>query len=230
MKEIIKDIWGGWDFSYLISILLSVIPSLFCITFHELSHGFVAHLLGDDTAKRAGRLTLNPLKHIDITGLIMMVIFHVGWAKPVPVNMRNFRNPKRGMAVTALAGPLSNILLAVLFILLYGLLCIPLRDSVSGGYVLQMLSLGAYISTGLAVFNLIPVPPLDGSKVLFSVISDNAYYRLMKYEKYGSLVLFALVASGVLGRPLSSAISAVFSFMSPLASSAANFVYRTFYL
>ena len=112
--------WDGWDFSYLLSILLGVIPSLICITLHELSHGYVAYRLGDDTAKQAGRLTLNPLKHLDPVGLLMMLVFRVGWAKPVPVNMYRFKNPKRGMAVTALAGPVSNILITLVFLLLYG--------------------------------------------------------------------------------------------------------------
>ena len=123
--DALKTIWNGFDFTNLLDILLSVVPALICITLHELSHGYVAYRLGDDTAKRAGRLTLNPIKHLDIMGLIMMVIFRVGWAKPVPVNMYKFKNPKRGMAITALAGPVSNILIAVVFLFLYGLLLIP---------------------------------------------------------------------------------------------------------
>ena len=228
MNSILQDIWGGFDFSYLLSILLSVVPSLFCITFHELSHGYVAYRLGDDTAKRADRLTLNPIRHIDPMGLAMMVIFRVGWAKPVPVNMYKFKNPKKGMAVTALAGPASNVLLTVVFLFLYGLFYYPLRSSTVGDYVLQMLDLGAYISLGLAIFNLLPVPPLDGSKVLFSVISDEAYRKLMRYERYGSLIMLALVWSGVLGRPLSSAISAVFNFLWPVAQWAGKLGWRLF--
>ena len=125
----IKSIWDGFDFTYLLSIILGIVPSLICITLHELSHGLVAYKLGDDTAKRAGRLTLNPLKHLDPMGLLMMLVFHVGWAKPVPVNMFRFKNPKRGMAVTALAGPVSNIVIAVVFMFVYGVLFIPLRVS-----------------------------------------------------------------------------------------------------
>ena len=106
MIETIKTIWEGLDFSVLTGILLSVVPALLCIVFHELCHGFVAYKLGDNTAKSAGRLSLNPFKHLDIVGLIAMMFLHVGWAKPVPVNMNSFKNPKRGMAITALAGPL----------------------------------------------------------------------------------------------------------------------------
>ena len=204
-----QEIRDGFDFTYLLSILLSVIPSLVCITLHELSHGFVAYLLGDDTAKRAGRLTLNPIKHLDLMGLIMMVVAHVGWAKPVPVNMMNFKNPKRGMALTSLAGPMSNVLITCVFFFLYGLFYIPLtaKGSAAGSYLLEMLRLTAIISMGYAVFNLIPIPPLDGSKVLFSLVSDRAYYQLMRYERYGMIVLYVLVFTNLLGAPLRTAIS-----------------------
>ena len=108
-------------------------PSLICITLHELSHGYVAYRLGDDTAKRADRLTLNPLKHLDPVGLLMMLVFRVGWAKPVPVNMYRFKNPKRGMAITALAGPVSNVLITLVFLLLYGALCVRCAAAPSAG-------------------------------------------------------------------------------------------------
>ena len=230
MISIVQDIWGGFDFSYLLSILLSVVPSLVCITRHELGHSFVAWKLGDDTAKRAGRLTLNPLKHIDITGLLMMVCFHFGWAKPVPVNMYRFQNPKKGMAVTALAGPVTNFLLAFVFMVLYGLLAHPLYGSPAGRYFLQMLSLGAYISTGLGIFNLIPVPPLDGSKILLSVLSDEQYASLMRYERYGMLLLIVLVATGILGRPLSTVISGVYNnLLIPVALGTEKLVRHLFY-
>ncbi|MEG1632548.1 MAG: site-2 protease family protein [Oscillospiraceae bacterium] len=150
--------------------------------------------MGDDTAKRAGRLTLNPIKHIDIMGLAMMVIFKFGWAKPVPVDMRKFKNPKRGMAITAVAGPLSNLLIAVVFLFVYGLLSIPLvKLGEFGGYIGEMLYLTAYISVAFAIFNIIPIPPLDGSKVLYSFLSDHTYNRLMHYERYGMIFLMALL-------------------------------------
>lgn len=163
----VQSFWDGFDFTYILSILLGVIPSLLCITLHEMSHGLVAYKLGDDTAKRQGRLSFNPLKHLDPVGLLMMLVFHVGWAKPVPVNMYKFKNPKRGMAVTALAGPMSNLLIAVVFMLIYGAAYVPLGRSSVGIYFLQMIQLTAVLSIGLAIFNLLPVPPLDGSKVLF---------------------------------------------------------------
>lgn len=190
----VKTIWQGLDWSYLTNILLSVIPALVCITLHELSHGFVAYKLGDHTAKDAGRLTINPVKHIDIMGLVMMVVFKFGWAKPVPVNMRNFKNPKKGMAITALAGPVSNVVIAIVFLFVYGLLAIPLSKlGNAGDYFAQMLYLTAYISIALAIFNVIPIPPLDGSKVLYSFLSDSAYWKLMRYERYGMLFLIAFL-------------------------------------
>ena len=218
--DALRSIWEGFDFSYLLSILLGVIPSLICITLHELSHGFVAYQLGDDTAKRAGRLTLNPLKHLDPMGLLMMLVFHFGWAKPVPVNMMNFKNPKRGMAVTALAGPGCNLLITIVFLFLYGALMKPLSGSSVGKTVLELLELTAYISLGFCIFNLIPVPPLDGSKILFSALSDSAYWQLMRVERYGSIVLIVLVWTGVLGRPLSRLIQGAYELLFPIAQAA----------
>ncbi len=198
------------DYSVLINFAMRVIPALLCITLHELSHGWAAYRLGDNTAKRAGRLTLNPIRHIDPMGLLMMIVFRFGWAKPVPVNMMNFKNPKRGMAVTAMAGPLSNVLICAVFLFLYGLLYYPLY--VAGGLgdfgsgVLEMVYLTAYISLAMGIFNLFPIPPLDGSKMLYSVLSDSAYYKLMRYERYGMIALWLLVWTGVLGSPLSAAV------------------------
>ncbi len=220
---------NGFDFSAVLSVMLGVIPSLICITLHELSHGLVALLLGDDTAKKAGRLTLNPLRHLDPMGLLMMAVFHVGWAKPVPVNMYRFRDPKRGMALTALAGPASNLLIAVVFLFLYGAAYLPLGGSAVGRYVLQMLQLTAIISLGLALFNLIPLPPLDGSKVLFALLSDEGYAKLMRYERYGTVIMFALVWLGVIGGPLSAAIDFLYGKLLPVAQGGLDLVAKIFY-
>lgn len=196
----------GLDWSVLTDLLLRVIPALVCITLHELSHGYVAFRLGDPTAKEAGRLTLNPVKHIDIMGLVMMIAFRFGWAKPVPVNMFRFAHPKRDMAITAAAGPACNLLLGIVFLFLYGLLYAPLgRLGSIGGYLLEMLFLTAYISLALMIFNLIPISPLDGSKVLYSFLPNRAYVWLMRYEKYGMLLLFVLAMTHVLGGPMSAA-------------------------
>ena len=218
VSEIVRNL----DWSVLTNALLTIIPALICITLHELSHGFVAYRLGDPTAKMMGRLTLNPIKHIDVVGLIAMVIFKFGWAKPVPVDMRYFRNPKRGMAITALAGPASNIVIAVIALLVYGFLYRLLSVGTVGEYVLQMIYITAYLSTALAIFNIIPIPPLDGSKVLFSVMSDDAYYRLMRYERYGMILLIVLMVTGVTGRYLQVAVGFVFNIL----FAAARFAFR----
>ena len=189
------NIWKNLDWSVPVQIVVNILPSLLCITLHELSHGYVAYRLGDTTAKDAGRLTLNPIKHIDIMGLLMY----------------RFKNPKKGMAVTALAGPACNFLLAGVFLFLYGLLFYPLY---TGGAVaetiLQLIYTTAYLSLSLAVFNLIPIPPLDGSKVLFSFIPDESYFKLMRYERYGMILLLVLVSTKILGGPLSTATSWLF--------------------
>ena len=209
----LQTIWRGLDWSYLLDIALSVLPALICITLHECAHGWAAYRLGDDTAKRMGRLTLDPLKHIDIIGLAMMVLFRFGWAKPVPVDMRKFKNPKRDMAVTAAAGPLMNVILCLAALFLYGLTA-PGAFYRGGAlyYLNEGLCLTAYLSLALALFNIIPIPPLDGSKVLYSFISDRAYMQLMRYERYGMIALLALIVLSDLSGldPLSRATGWVF--------------------
>lgn len=215
--SVLQEILNGFDFSGLREIFLRVIPALLCITLHELAHGFTAHALGDDTAKAAGRLTLNPIKHLDPMGLLMMVVFGFGYAKPVPVDMRKFRNPKRGMAVTALAGPLCNVLIALVFYFLYGLLILPLRRSAAGALVLEMLETTVVLSLAMAIFNILPIPPLDGSKVLFSLLSDEGYWKLMRYERYGFLILAALLFTNVIDMPLSWLLQKGLSLLLPFA-------------
>ena len=205
----ITAFFQGLDWSVLTDMLMRVLPALICITLHELAHGYVAFLMGDPTAQRAGRLTLNPIRHIDPMGLLMMVVFRFGWAKPVPVNMYYFRNPKRGMALTALAGPGCNLLLGVLFLFLYGL-SYPLYVLGRWGFVAELCYVTAYLSIALAVFNLLPVPPLDGSKILFACLGDEEYRMLMRYERYGMFLLLFLVWSDVLSNPLNNLTTRLF--------------------
>lgn len=194
------DWWG------LVGLLVSAVAALFCITFHELSHGFVAYRLGDPTAKNAGRLTFNPIRHIDPVGLLMMLVAKVGWAKPVPVDMRYFKHPKRDMAITALAGPLSNFLLAFLALAVSSLIYHFTRLGNAALVVLCFLSNLAVLSTGLGIFNLIPISPLDGSKVLFAFLPDKAYLTILRYERYVMILVIVLTMAGTFQGPLSRLI------------------------
>lgn len=205
------------QFGYVGETLIVVAASLLCITFHECSHGFVAWKLGDPTARSQGRLSLNPLKHIDIFGLIMMAAFKFGWAKPVPVDMRYFKNPKTGMAVTALVGPVSNILLAWAALVVRAVVIFFAYNTTVGRVVISFLEYTAILSVGLAVFNVIPIPPLDGSKVLFSLLPDDKYYKLMRYERYGMILLMIVLCLGVIDTPLYAVRTAVLNLLSRLA-------------
>jgi len=175
-----------------------IIPAAFLtIVLHEMAHGFVAYLLGDRTAKNAGRLTLNPIKHIDVWGLIAMILFGFGWAKPVPVNPYFFKNRKAGMAITAFAGPASNLLLAIaaLFIL-KPLTTIAITSELMFEVIYAaytFLQIFAVLNVGLAIFNLIPIPPLDGSKILNAILPQRVYFKIMQYEQYGFIVLIILL-------------------------------------
>lgn len=195
------------DWSSFIQLLLRVAAVLFCIVFHEVSHGVAAWLLGDPTAKAQHRLSLNPLRHIDPFGALMMLLVGFGWAKPVPVDMRYFKKPKTGMAITALAGPLSNFLLAYAMMLLaytclgvFVVNQVPYSDLTQG--ILDFCIMTASLSIGLGVFNLIPFPPLDGSKILGILLPDQIYYKVLRYEFAGTVVLMALLWLGVLDTPL----------------------------
>ena len=199
----LSDFIRNFDFGRLFMLLLSAAASLLCITFHELSHGWAAYCLGDPTAKNAGRLTLNPLKHIDWFGLLMMLTVRVGWAKPVPVDMRYFRRPKRDMALTALAGPASNFVLALLALLAANLVMIFTPGGTGGTYLIIFLLYVAVLSVGLGIFNLIPISPLDGSKVLFALLPERAYYQVLRYERFGMILVIALTWFGVFSGPLS---------------------------
>ena len=198
----------------MVSLIVNFVPIILAIVLHELAHGYAAYRLGDNTAKIYGRLTLNPLKHVDLFGTILLPAllyfsqagFMFGWAKPVPVNMMRFRNPKRGMALTALAGPVSNLLLAMLLLLGARITIAHYVDTAFCSGLLNFLAMTAYMSVGLGLFNLIPISPLDGSKVLFAFLPDRAYMTLMRYEKYGMLVLFMLVWLGVGDNILSEGI------------------------
>ena len=196
-----------------------LIPAvLLSLSFHEFSHGYVAFKLGDPTAKQAGRLTLNPLAHIDPLGTLCMLIFRFGWAKPVPVNVMYFKDRKKGMAITAAAGPISNLLLAFLCLLLFVPVLVYAGWTAVGSYAANFLYIMVMINVGLAVFNLLPISPLDGSKILYAVLPNKIYFSNIRYERYFQPVLFLLLWTGLLSRPISFLRDAVISGMEFLVS------------
>lgn len=199
--------WIGF-ITYAISCLVVIFLTL---PIHEFAHGFTAVKLGDDTPRWQGRLTLNPFAHIDYMGAAAILVFGFGWAKPVQVNSRNFRNPKVGMAITAFAGPLSNIIMAFIFALLSNLVVLFLSETVISSYVVLFCCFVAKINISLAVFNLLPIPPLDGSKILAIFLPNRIYYTLMRYERYVYFILIALLFTNVLDVPLSLATNGIIS-------------------
>ena len=184
--------------NFLTQIIVQLPILLISLTIHEFSHGYVAYLLGDDTAKRAGRLTLNPISHIDPLGLIMLFIARIGWAKPVPINPYNFQNYKKDTAITAAAGPVSNFIVAILLSIVFSIY--KNIDPTIVNYAGQITKLAPYIihfailiNLALGLFNLIPVPPMDGSKILGGFLSDEAFYKYTAKEKQGAQILMIIL-------------------------------------
>ena len=205
---------GDWR-SYLIHLLLSLPIILFALSLHETAHGYIAFKLGDPTARSLGRLTLNPMKHLDPIGFICMLLFGFGWANPVPINSRYFKKPRRDIALTSLAGPVSNLLAAVCFSVLYGIALLGLNVySVKVGFTnetayllcehfLIFLYYGIALNVTLAVFNLLPIPPLDGSRIVSAFLPPKLAFKYMKYERIISIVLMLLLLFGVLSPVIS---------------------------
>ena len=229
--------------------LFSLVASLIALTVHEYCHGYTAYRLGDPTARNLGRLSLNPMHHIDLVGVLFMVIFHFGWAKPVPINPRYFKKPKRDFAITAIAGPLSNVILAflttplmLLVILLANRFFTESTSEFTLGLVTNLLIFLRYfviINLGLGMFNLIPLPPFDGSRIVNVLLPERLYFKIMKYEKYiywgviawlflGQYVYYGLMRiSFIAGSPVLSKIAGIFS-LSGMISNAINFFYELF--
>jgi Zn-dependent protease len=200
----------------IISLIQRFIVLFTAISFHEYAHGLVAYRLGDPTAKNMGRLTLNPMSHFDPLGALLMVVCGFGWAKPVPVNPYYFKEPKKDMALVAVAGPLANILLAFIFCTILPVYEIfmfkfSLQDNVVFSFIDSLILSCASLNISFAVFNLIPFPPLDGSKILFSVLPNEVYNKILTYERYGTIILLVASVTGILGQVLSYASTPIFN-------------------
>ncbi len=184
------------------------LPGLFtAIIFHELAHGYTAYLLGDNTAKDSGRLTLNPFKHMDLTGFICMLIFKFGWAKPVPINPFNFKNRKRDTILVSLAGPLSNFIIAIILGLILSF------NKITNPILFKILIITLWYNIMLGVFNLLPFPPLDGSKIVASLLPQKLEYYFYKYEKYMYVILIILIATNTVDRIMGPIIDAALNIL-----------------
>lgn len=216
----------------LANVIIYIISSLFVIfctqPVHEFAHAWMANKLGDPTARYRGRMTLNPMAHINLIGAGMILLFGFGWAEPVPVNQMNFRRPKSDMALTALAGPVSNVILAFICLLLGNIAVYVLSivlPTTAVMYIWYFFSFAAQINVTLAVFNLLPVPPLDGSRILFAVLPDKYYYKLQMYEQYVFIAVLVLCMFGA----FNGIISGLSSFLINGLDFIASLPFRLFY-
>ena len=194
----------------LIDLIMRLPAVILAISFHEAAHGYIAYKCGDPTAKMMGRVTMNPVAHFDLIGTLSMLLAGFGWAKPVVVNSRNFRHIRLDSALVALAGPAANFIMAFIAVLVYFALAFVELSGTAGQFVTiaaNMVFQIVLMNISLMIFNLIPIPPLDGSKVLFSFLPAKAYNFILKYERYGFLILFVVIMVGILDIPISMAMS-----------------------
>lgn len=203
---------NGFSIQTLVNLMARVFVVFCILPVHEYAHALVASKLGDDTARLQGRLTLNPLAHLNPIGALMIFLVGFGYANPVPVNARNFKDPKKGMAITAAAGPISNLILAVLMALIaQGCRVWYVHSPVTVANVSYLFFYYAgYINVSLAVFNLIPIPPLDGSRILSLFLPSKYYFKIMQYERYIMIAIFVLLLTGALSTPLNALMTIIY--------------------
>ena len=218
LRELISGFsTGNFEFTDIIIYIISALAVIFItLTIHEFAHAFIAVKLGDNTPRWQGRYTINPFAHIDYLGALAIILVGFGWARPVQVNNNNFRSPKWGMALVALAGPVSNVILSFIALLLcYACATVfEFTQLLFFDYAAIFLNYVAFISISLAVFNLIPIPPLDGSRILTAFLPYKAYYTLMRFERYSSLILLALIYIGILDKPIDLVTNFIYAALS----------------
>ena len=211
--------FSGGIQSALYLLIIRLIVALIALPIHECAHGYAAYRMGDYTAKRQGRLTLNPLAHFDPIGTLAIILFGFGWAKPVPINPLNFENPKKGMMISSLAGPMSNIGLALVSMAIYKFTIIPAYMAGSGAFLSTVQTFLFYminINITLGVFNLLPIPPLDGSRIATYFLPQHVYFKIMRYENIIFIALMVALWFGVLDGPInfvSNAVTGILDFV-----------------
>lgn len=210
--------WFGNGWQGIAELLITAFCVFLALSVHEVAHGFVAYLLGDETAKNSGRLSLSPRNHIDPIGAICLFFFGFGWANPVPVNPRNFDKVKMktGMVLTSLAGPISNILLAFVSMFLIRVIVYFNSANIAVYVIYILLNVLVSLNVSLAVFNLLPVPPLDGYKILSAVLPPRYYFKIMEYERFGFIILLLIIYLPIFNNLLGSAVYGIINVMDML--------------
>lgn len=221
MENILSSV-SDFLLNYGIPFILSILAFLFSISCHESAHGLAAYKLGDPTAKRSGRITLNPLKHFDLFAIIFFAVFRIGWAKGVPIDSRYFKDPKKGIVLSSLAGPVTNILLAFLSMIILKLIgLIPIHSQgvyLTLSYVALLFRSMVSVNLMLAIFNLLPIPPLDGSKIFFSLLPERIYYRIMSYDRIMIFVALALVFFGAFDKLIQTGVGNLYNVLETIVN------------